>query len=82
MARLVRAMTKGEMACSVPRLVLIAMTAMVEAGELGVTSANAAQTLAGSKLTLERGPNALWTQGGLICALPFRCPCDPNLPKC
>jgi general L-amino acid transport system substrate-binding protein len=96
------------------------MMAMVEAEELGVTSANAEQMLAespnptvqrllgktgdfgklmglddafalniikqvgnygesyernvgkGSSLKLDRGPNALWTNGGLMYAMPFR----------
>jgi general L-amino acid transport system substrate-binding protein len=96
------------------------MMAMLEAEELGITSANAAQMLAdspnptvqrllgrigdfgtliglnnawafniikqvgnygesydrnvgaGSALKLERGPNALWTHGGLMYAIPFR----------
>jgi general L-amino acid transport system substrate-binding protein len=96
------------------------MMAMVEAEELGVTSANADQMLAGStnptvqrllgksgdfgklmglddafalniikqvgnygesyernvgkasSLKLDRGPNALWTSGGLMYAMPFR----------
>jgi len=26
----------------------------------------------GSALKLERGPNALWNQGGLMCPIPFR----------